>query len=239
MELVKAVLRETEVERLRISSLGVEFCSDELINLFSHPRIVAYTHLSIQAGSTNVLRAMNRHYDGARLREVLTKLRSIQRPDGVELNIGADLIVGFPGETDRDFEDTMEIVKEYQITQLHAFPFSAHIDHYSVPSGNYPNQVPNHIIQKRIKSLQKAGDEVFKSWAEKTVGREVSVLIEKVSMAQPSNHPTIKPSHYSGWTENYLACDETNFEPYPGQEIARGKVVKGIYRKILLAKKED
>lgn len=154
MKLVEAVLEKTELERLRISSLGVEFCSDELIALFAHPRIVAYAHLSIQAGSTNVLKAMNRHYDGVRLREVLTKLRNIQRTDGIGLNIGADLIVGFPGETDRDFADTVEIVEKYQITQLHAFPFSAHVDHYSVPAGSYPNQVPNHIIQKRIKALQ-------------------------------------------------------------------------------------
>lgn len=97
---------------------------------------------------------MNRHYDGARLREVLTKLRNIKRSDGVELNIGADLIIGFPGEIDADFADTVEIVEKYQISQLHAFPFSAHVDHYSVPAGSYPNQVPNHIIQGRIKSLQ-------------------------------------------------------------------------------------
>lgn len=93
MELVQNVLRETELERLRISSLGVEFCSDALIGLFAHPRIVAYAHLSIQAGSTNILKAMNRHYDGVRLREVLTKLRDIKRADSIELNIGADLIV--------------------------------------------------------------------------------------------------------------------------------------------------
>lgn len=97
---------------------------------------------------------MNRHYNGDHLREVLSKLRSIKRSDDIELNIGADLIVGFPGETDRNFADTMEIVQKYQISQLHAFPFSAHLDHYSVPAGSYPNQVPNHIIQKRIKLLQ-------------------------------------------------------------------------------------
>lgn len=154
MELVEAILRDTGLERLRISSLGVEFCSDALIELFENPRIVAYAHLSIQAGSTSVLKAMNRHYDGARLREVLTKLRNIKRADGMELNIGADLIVGFPGEIDEDFADTMEIVEKYRISQLHAFPFSAHVDHYSVPAGSYPNQVPNHIIQKRIKTLQ-------------------------------------------------------------------------------------
>lgn len=228
VELVEAVLRETELERLRISSLGVEFCSNALIELFAHPRIVAYAHLSIQAGSTSILKTMNRHYDGSQLREVLSKLRNIKRADGVELNIWADLIVGFPGESDIDFADTVEVVEKYQISQLHAFPFSAHIDHYSVPAGNYPNQVPNHIIQNRTKFLQKIGEEVFEKWAEKTIGKEVNVLIEKISGNQ-----------FSGWTENYLACDGTNFKPYPGQDIQKGVLIKGDYKRVLDKRDKD
>jgi threonylcarbamoyladenosine tRNA methylthiotransferase MtaB len=126
---------------------------------------------------------MNRHYDGTRVREVLEKLRQIQCSNGMSLNIGADLIVGFPGESDGDFADTLECVTKYNISQLHAFPFSAHVDHYSVPAGVYPDQVPNHIAQSRIKSLQRAGTEVFTKWAEETVGREVRVLVEKVSIS--------------------------------------------------------
>jgi tRNA A37 methylthiotransferase MiaB len=147
----------------------------------------------------------------------LEKLRQIKRSDGMSLNIGADLIVGFPGESDADFADTLECVTGYNISQLHAFPFSAHVDHYSVPAGVYPDQVPNHITQSRIKLLQKAGATVFEKWAEETVGQEVRVLVEKVSIAQ-STSSLLSPISYSGWTENYLACDETNFEPYPDQE---------------------
>ena len=78
---------------------------------------------------------MNRHYDGDRVREVLSKLRNLEREDGIRLNIGADLIVGFPGETDEDYQDSEDLVREFEITQLHAFPFSGHLDHYSVPAG--------------------------------------------------------------------------------------------------------
>ena len=222
VELIEAVLEKTNLERLRISSLGVEFCNDTLIALFENPRIVAYAHLSIQSGSSNILRAMNRHYDGEHLREVLEKFRNIKRADGVELNIGADLIVGFPWETDADFADTIEIVEKYHISQLHAFPFSAHVDHYSVPAGSYPNQTPNHIIQSRIKSLQGIWEKVFQTWAEKTLGKEVQVLIEKVHQNQ-----------FSGWSENYLACDETNFVPHPNQEIQKWKIIRGIYKTII------
>jgi len=176
---VSKVLSDTTLERLRISSLGVEFCSDTLIALFENTRIIAYAHLSIQSGSTSILKSMNRHYDGIRVREVLQKFRNIKRKDGIILNIGADLIVGFPGETDENFADTLEIVEKYQISQLHAFPFSAHIDHYSVPAGSFDGQVPNHIAQLRIKKLLSVGKEVLLSWANQTIGKEVSVLIEK------------------------------------------------------------
>ena len=219
-DLVEAVLRDTTLERLRISSLGVEFLSDRVIEYFSNPRINAYAHLSIQSGSSDILRAMNRHYDGEQVRDVLQKLRNIERTDGTRVNIWADLIVGFPGETDRDFADTLEIVEKYAITQLHAFPFSPHIDHYSVPAGSYKDQVPNHIAQSRLKALQKMGDTVYRNYAWAHIDTELAVLIEKTS-------PTW---WYSGWSQNYLACDESNFIPHEWQKIARGLVVRGIYR---------
>lgn len=79
MELVEDVLEKTSLERLRISSLGVEFLSDKLIALFANPRINAYVHLSIQSGSSKILKTMNRHYDGERVRVILRKLRDIER----------------------------------------------------------------------------------------------------------------------------------------------------------------
>lgn len=73
------------------------------------------------------------------------------------LNIGADIIAGFPGETDENFADTLALIDDFGITQLHAFPFSGHVDHYSVPAGVFPNQVPNHIAQQRTKTLLEHG----------------------------------------------------------------------------------
>jgi tRNA A37 methylthiotransferase MiaB len=63
------------------------------------------------------------------------------------------LIVGFPGETDADFKDTLNLIGKYNITQLHAFPFSAHKDHYSVPAGKFPNQIDEHIKTERLNML--------------------------------------------------------------------------------------
>ena len=125
-ELLKTILSETDIARVRISSLGVEFLSDELLELLKNRRMHAYVHLSIQSGSDNILSAMHRHYDQATLRNRLENLAKVEREDGVQINIGADLIVGFPGESEADFEDTLAMVRDFKISGLHAFPFSPH-----------------------------------------------------------------------------------------------------------------
>lgn len=221
VELVEVILEKTTLERLRISSLGVEFVSDELIQLFQNTRINPYIHLSIQSGSTPILKAMNRHYDGIKLREVLTKLRWLKRHDGHTINIWADLIVGFPAESEEDFLDTKEIVEQYQITQLHAFPFSPHVDHYSVPAGSFSDQVPNHIAQRRLKDLLQAWSLSFHNYAKENIGKELRVLIEKE-----------KNGTFSGWSENYLYCREENFVPYSYEKIIRGTVIRWVYTSI-------
>lgn len=151
--LIEEILTKTTIERLRVSSLGVEFVDQRLMELFQKPRVSAYVHLSIQSGSDAILRSMNRHYDRTKLLQVLSDLRSLEREDGVLVNIGADLIVGFPGETESDFQDTFELISRYGITQLHAFPFSAHKEHYSVPAGKFPNQIPESIKTDRLNAL--------------------------------------------------------------------------------------
>ena len=228
VELVSKVLSETTIERLRISSLWVEFCSPELIKLFKNKRIIAYAHLSIQSASQKILQSMNRHYDERKLHEVLQNFRNIERDDGQALHIWADIIVGFPWETESDFEKSMEIVEKYEIAKLHAFPFSPHLDHYSVPAGNFPDQIPNHIIHARQKRLLHLWKKVSLWWASKSLGKEVSLVIEKVSSES-----------FSGWTENYLFCNQTNFEPYPWQKIMRGNIVTWIYKKIIQGKEDE
>ncbi len=233
IELIKAVLVETNLERLRISSLGVEFCSDALIAIFANPRINAYIHLSIQSGSSKILWSMNRHYDGDRLREVLEKLRWLKREDNVMLNIWSDLIVGFPGEDNDNFLDTLEIIEKYRITQLHAFPFSAHVDHYSVPAGNFSLQVPNHTAQARLKKLLRAGEEAFEEFRKENIGKTLRVLVEKnwqlrVESWQKNTISDLESNiSFSGWSENYILCNEENFLPFHHQEIAKGKVIVG------------
>lgn len=218
--LVHQILEKTEIERIRISSLGVEFFSDEVIDLFANSRIIAYAHLSIQSGSTKILQKMNRHYTGEQTREVLSKLRQIQREDNVILNIWADIIAGFPDENDDDFNDTISIIDDFGISQLHGFPFSSHIDHYSVPAGNFKNQVPNHISQARTKKMLEHWQNQKIILAEKNIWKILNVLVEKVSE---------DGINFSGWSENYLACNEKNFEVLEWQKIKKWEIIKWKY----------
>lgn len=96
---------------------------------------------------------MARHYDGDYMRNLLGKMLQISRKDGVDISIGADIIVGFPGESERDFEDTFELVRDYNITKVHAFPFSAHTLGESVPAGKFTDQVPETLKQERMARL--------------------------------------------------------------------------------------
>lgn len=158
---------------------------------------------------------MNRHYDRAKLLQVLGGLRSLKREDGVQINIGADLIVGFPGETDSDFQDTLGLIATYGITQLHAFPFSAHKEHYSVPAGKFPNQVEERVKTERLDTLMAEGERVRRSFLAANDGKGFRVLVEGKGI---------------GWTQNYIECTPENFELAPGFVFEKRAIVEGVYR---------
>lgn len=152
-ELLRYILNHTTIPRLRISSIGPEFVNDALLEVFSQSRIIPHFHFSIQSGSNTILKAMARHYDGDYMRKLLKKMLQIPRKDGVDISIGADIIVGFPAETEQDFQNTYELVRDYNITKLHAFPFSAHTLGESVPAGKFQNQIPEPIKKDRMNRL--------------------------------------------------------------------------------------
>ena len=102
------------------------------------------------------------------------------------------------------------------------------MDHYSVPAGAYKDQVPNHIAQARLKKLLRAGENAYVTFASSNIGHELALLIEKSTSSPLSDSLNI--ATFSGWSQNYLACDETNFMLISGQKIARGQVVRGVYQ---------
>jgi len=211
--LLEDILKNTSIPRIRISSLWPEFIDDAVIKVLSQERIYPHFHFSIQSGSTNVLKSMARHYDGAYMKKLLEKVRNIDRADGVDISIGADIIVWFPGESDEDFLDTYNLVKDCQITKLHAFPFSAHTMWESVPAWKFKNQVNETIKKERMQKLMSLWDDVRDNFIHSQKGSTLKVLIEKKS-----------DNTWSGWSENYIECDQDNFEIIAGT-IGRNNII--------------
>ncbi len=170
--LVKAILRHVpELERLRISSIdSVEADRDLLDALASEPRLMPHLHLSLQAGDDLVLKRMKRRHLRADAVAFCEEVRRL-RPDVV---LGADIIAGFPTETEEMFGRSLEIVEECGLTHLHVFPFSPRP---GTPAARMP-AVPREVVKERARRLRAAGEVAFRRHLESEVGTRRQVLVE-------------------------------------------------------------
>lgn len=210
-QLLESILNETKIERIRISSLGPEFLDDRFFQLMEDTRFLPHFHVSIQHFDDTVLKRMNRNYDGVVLDRVLTGLRSLQRPDRELISIGADLIVGFPGESEEQFQRMVDAVDKYQITKLHAFPFSPHQKGETVPAGKLDGQLNIETKKQRMDLLMAVWDQVRDRFLTLNQGTKRPVLLEK------------KIGDDRQWrTPNYIEV----LVPDPQSTYKRGQVVE-------------
>ena len=151
--LIRTILAETALEKLRISSVEPMDWSDELIGLVARSaRIAKHAHVPMQSGSDAVLRRMHRKYRPWHYREKIEKIRAAMR----DAAIGADVMVGFPGETDAEFEETRRMVEELPFTYLHVFTYSARP---GTPAAEMRGQVPVQIARERNRVLREMAAE--------------------------------------------------------------------------------
>lgn len=216
-ELLKYLLKNTDIPRIRISSLWPEFIDDRVIKIFENPRIYPHFHFSIQSGSSEILKAMRRHYDGAYMRTLLQKTRNINRKDDINISIWADLIVGFPGEKEKNFEETLKLIEDFKISKVHGFPFSNHDYGEHVPAHFFKNQIDGKTKKMRLKKLLNTAQKVRDDFIKSQIGKEFEVLVEW----------KIVWDTWSWWTQNYIEADETNFKITSGK-IKRGNLIRGI-----------
>jgi threonylcarbamoyladenosine tRNA methylthiotransferase MtaB len=168
--LVHAILDETDLEKLRISSVEPMDWSDELIELVAcSPRIAKHAHVPMQSGSDRVLRAMHRKYRPWHYREKIEKIRAAM-PTAA---IGADVMVGFPGESDADFEQTRRMIDELPFTYLHVFTYSSRP---GTPAAVMLNQVPVHIARERNRSLRDLANAKKLAFMRSFVGKNVEAI---------------------------------------------------------------
>lgn len=172
-----------DLERLRLSSLDPSEMDETLWELIQYEtRLLPHLHLSLQSGDDLILKRMKRRHLRHHIFEFLERTR-LYRPD---ITLGADIIAGFPTETDQMFENTKEICE--QLDLLHIFPFSAH---ENTPASRMP-QVPKNIIKERAKILQEVRKNAYQRLLSRWIGKADQILIEKVD----SNIAEGKTDHF-------------------------------------------
>jgi len=168
--LLRAILSETQLEKLRISSVEPMDWSRELIALVaSSPRIAKHAHVPLQSGSDAVLRRMHRKYRPWHYREKIEKIRAAM-PTAA---IGADVMTGFPGETDAEFESTRRLIEDLPFTYLHVFTYSARP---GTPAAAMPNQVPVHVARERNKILRDLAASKKQTFMHSFVGKSIDAI---------------------------------------------------------------
>lgn len=185
-ELVQEIFKKTKIKKLRAGSLGPEFFNKKWYEVIKNPRFSRHVHLSIQSGSDAVLERMRRNYKVKDILKIIRKLRQIS-PD---MAITTDIIVGFPGETEAEFKETLKFVKQNKLAKVHVFPYSERENTLAAKM----EQVPVKIRRERADKLQKIADQCRREFIDNQLGKEVQVLWEH--------------SRKAGWskgvTDNYI-----------------------------------
>ena len=190
--LVRAILDQTRLEKLRISSVEPMDWSDSLIRLMADsPRIAKHAHVPMQSGSDAVLRRMHRKYRPWHYREKIERIRAAM-PSAA---IGADVMVGFPGESDAEFEETRRMIEDLPFTYLHVFTFSPRP---GTPAATMPGQVPVRVAREHNQILRELAVEKKRAFMSSFVGCEVEAITLNVTSENSDGIRT------EALTENYL-----------------------------------
>lgn len=173
-QLLREVCRIEGLERVRFMTSHPKDLSDELIEVMAtEPKVCSHLHLPLQSGSTRLLGKMNRHYTKESYLELVRKIRE-RIPD---ISITTDIIVGFPGETDEDFEDTMDVVNKAEYESAFTFIYSKRT---GTPAAEFPDQVDPEVIRERFDRLLARVQEIAEAKTLRHVGRTMTALIEDV-----------------------------------------------------------
>jgi len=188
IDLIRKLDRVEEVSRLRISSIEPNLLTDEIIDFVAgSERFMPHFHIPLQSGSDKILKLMKRRY----LRDVYTSRVAHIRKMIPDCCIGVDVIVGFPGETDEDFEETYRYLNELDISYLHVFTYS---ERDNTPAALMPGSVPSKIRAERSSRLHMLSDKKRRFFYEQHIGKEYQVLFEN----------DIEDGMMHGFTENYI-----------------------------------
>jgi len=172
VQLLEAVHAIDGLKRIRFTSPHPKGYGDDLIDAYARlPRLCESAHLPVQSGSDRLLKLMHRGYTREKYTGIIKKLRAA-RPD---IGISTDIIVGFPGETEKDFEETLSLAREVEFDQAYIFKYSPRRD---TPAAAMPEQVPQRVREERNQVLLQTVNEICAHKYETFVGRQAQILVE-------------------------------------------------------------
>jgi tRNA-2-methylthio-N6-dimethylallyladenosine synthase len=180
VQLLEAVHEIDGVERIRFTSPHPKGYGDDLVEAYARlPKLVESAHLPLQSGSDRLLKLMHRGYNRERFLEIIGKLRQAQ--PGIGLT--TDIIVGFPGETEEDFEQTLALAREARFDNAYIFKYSPRKD---TPAAELPGQLPQEVKEERNARLLATVNEIGAEKYETYVGRRAEILVEGPSKKNPA-----------------------------------------------------
>ncbi|MCG8427395.1 MAG: tRNA (N(6)-L-threonylcarbamoyladenosine(37)-C(2))-methylthiotransferase MtaB [Chromatiales bacterium] len=191
-QLVKTVLEQTDVPRLRLGAVEPWDLPENFWSLFGNPRFMPHLHLPLQSGADSVLKRMARRVKAAQFTQLVEQARATM-PD---FNLTTDIIVGFPGETEDEWQQTLDYVEQTGFGHLHIFAYS---HRPGTRAASMPNPVSRDLIRDRSQQLHQLGERLKRETLERYVGHQFPVLIE--GNAENLEQP------WSGYTPNFLRIE--------------------------------
>ncbi|TCO80050.1 tRNA (N(6)-L-threonylcarbamoyladenosine(37)-C(2))-methylthiotransferase MtaB [Marinisporobacter balticus] len=213
LDVIDAVHEVEGIERIRISSIEPTIMTEDFVKTLSNlKKVCPHFHLSLQSGCDETLKRMNRKYTTIEYKTIVERLRKYM-PDA---SITTDIMVGFPGETEEEFEKTFEFVQEIGLSQIHVFKYS---QRRGTPAAKYENQVPSKIKNRRSERLLTLANESLIKYHEKFIHTQRPVLFETESNEMQG--------YYEGLTDNYIRTFVQS------KEDVEGKILLVVLEKIL------
>lgn len=193
-DLVNALLQDTEIPRIRLSSIEPWDISQELIELLDQDRVARHLHLPLQSGSSATMRRMARAFTPEEYQRLVGEIRS-KIPEAA---ITTDILTGFPGESDEEFREGLNFIKRIGFAGGHVFTFSARED---TPAADFPDQVPHHVRKARNAQIRKILQESAKLYRMSFLDRELEILWEQAAESETGMGILI------GLSDNYLKVE--------------------------------
>lgn len=187
------LLEIKKLERIRISSIEIVEVDDKIISLLSNKKIASHMHLPLQSGCDKILKLMDRRYNTKYYQNKINLIRSVN-PD---ISITTDVIVGFPGETDQDFNKTYEFCKKMNFSKIHVFPYS---DRDGTKSSSMKDKVNDIVKKERVKKLIELSNVLEENYRNKFNGKKLEVLFERRKFLT-----------YTGYSSNYIEVKKIGF----------------------------